>query len=63
MGALGHQAPSKPAAKPVRDRARRPPVPDPAAGRSQYGGLYVIHAMELRKKYRPQYEEAKRWRE
>ena len=27
------------------------------------GGLYVIHAMELRKRYRPQYEEAKRWRE
>jgi hypothetical protein len=25
-------------------------------------GLFVIHAMELREKYRPQYEEAKRWR-
>jgi hypothetical protein len=25
-------------------------------------GLYVIHAMELRERYRPQYEEAKRWR-
>ena len=28
----------------------------------QGGGLYVIHAMELRERYRPQYEEAKRWR-
>lgn len=26
------------------------------------GGIYVIHAMTLRKKYREQYEEAKRWR-
>jgi hypothetical protein len=26
------------------------------------GGLYVIHAMDLRKRYRPQYEEARRWR-
>ncbi len=25
------------------------------------GGLYVIHAMNLRERYRPQYEEAKRW--
>jgi len=24
--------------------------------------LYVIHAMPLRAKYRPQYEEAKKWR-
>jgi hypothetical protein len=24
--------------------------------------LYVIHAMPIRKKYQPQYEEAKRWR-
>jgi hypothetical protein len=24
--------------------------------------LLVIHAMELREKYRPQYEDAKRWR-
>jgi hypothetical protein len=23
--------------------------------------LYVIHAMPLRAKYRPQYEEAKKW--
>jgi hypothetical protein len=28
----------------------------------QGGGLYVIHAMNLRQRYRPQYEEAKRWR-
>ena len=26
------------------------------------GDLYVIHAMDLRDRYRPQYEEAKRWR-
>jgi hypothetical protein len=26
------------------------------------GELVVIHAMELREKYRDQYEEAKRWR-
>ena len=26
------------------------------------GDLYVIHAMDLRERYRPQYEEAKRWR-
>jgi len=26
------------------------------------GDIYVIHAMPLRKKYRPRYEEAKRWR-
>lgn len=26
------------------------------------GDIYVIHAMVLRKKYREQYEEAKRWR-
>ena len=26
------------------------------------GKLYVIHAMNLRERYRPQYEEAKRWR-
>ncbi len=26
------------------------------------GDLYVIHAMELRRRYRAQYEEAKRWR-
>jgi hypothetical protein len=26
------------------------------------GELVVIHAMELRVKYRDQYEEAKRWR-
>ena len=26
------------------------------------GELYVIHAMPLRAKYRPQYEEAKKWR-
>jgi hypothetical protein len=26
------------------------------------GNLFVIHAMVRRKKYRPQYEEAKRWR-
>ena len=26
------------------------------------GDLYVIHAMELRKRYRRHYEEAKRWR-
>lgn len=26
------------------------------------GDLYVIHAMGLREQYRPQYEEAKRWR-
>lgn len=25
------------------------------------GDLYVIHAMELRKRYRAHYEEAKRW--
>lgn len=25
--------------------------------------LYMIHAMKLRDKYRPQYEEAKKWRE
>lgn len=28
----------------------------------QGGGLYVIHAMGLRERYRPQYKEAKRWR-
>ena len=28
----------------------------------QGGELYVIHAMELRERYRPQYMEAKRWR-
>lgn len=28
----------------------------------QDGGLYVIHAMDLRERYRPQYKEAKRWR-
>ena len=26
------------------------------------GDLYVIHAMDLRERYRPRYEEAKRWR-
>ena len=26
------------------------------------GDLYVIHAMDLRDRYRSQYEEAKRWR-
>lgn len=26
------------------------------------GELYVIHAMDLRDRYRPQYEEAKTWR-
>jgi hypothetical protein len=26
------------------------------------GALYVIHAMPLRERYRPQYEEAKKWR-
>lgn len=26
------------------------------------GTLYVIHAMPLRARYRPQYEEAKKWR-
>jgi hypothetical protein len=26
------------------------------------GELYVIHAMELRERYRPEYEEVKRWR-
>lgn len=26
------------------------------------GDLYVIHAMGLRERYRPRYEEAKRWR-
>lgn len=26
------------------------------------GELYVIHAMEMRERYRPQYEEAKKWR-
>jgi hypothetical protein len=26
------------------------------------GELYVIHAMDLRKRYRSEYEEAKRWR-
>jgi len=26
------------------------------------GDLYVIHAMDLRKRYQPRYEEAKRWR-
>jgi len=26
------------------------------------GDLYVIHAMDLRERYRPEYEEAKRWR-
>ena len=26
------------------------------------GDLYVIHATDLRERYRPQYEEAKRWR-
>lgn len=26
------------------------------------GELYVVHAMPLRKKYRSQYEEAKKWR-
>jgi len=26
------------------------------------GSILVIHAMALRAKYRPQYEEAKRWR-
>ena len=25
-------------------------------------GLFVIHAMALRERYRPQYEEARRWR-
>ena len=28
----------------------------------EVGTLYVIHAMDLRERYRPQYEEAKRWR-
>ena len=28
----------------------------------QSGGLYVIHAMDLRGRYLPQYEEARRWR-
>jgi hypothetical protein len=28
----------------------------------QVGGLYVIHAMDLRERYRAPYEEAKRWR-
>jgi hypothetical protein len=27
------------------------------------GDLFVIHAMPLRRKYRPQYEEARRWPE
>jgi hypothetical protein len=26
------------------------------------GELFVVHAMPLRAKYRPQYEEAKKWR-
>ena len=26
------------------------------------GDLYVIHAMDLRERYRPRYEEARRWR-
>ena len=26
------------------------------------GGVLVIHAMELRKRYRPFYDEARRWR-
>jgi hexokinase len=26
------------------------------------GGKYVIHAMEMRDRYRPQYEEARSWR-
>ena len=26
------------------------------------GALHVIHAMPLRERYRPQYEEAKKWR-
>ncbi len=26
------------------------------------GDLCVIHAMDLRERYRPEYEEAKRWR-
>jgi hypothetical protein len=28
----------------------------------QGGELHVIHVMDLRERYRPQYEEAKRWR-
>jgi hypothetical protein len=47
----------------VGDDEDRVPLEVMAVELSEESDLLVIHAMELREKYRPYYEEAKKWRD